>query len=78
MIEIGTTVSNFQSVGVFSSIFKNIPEDFIFDDGVFYSKYPPTCLVCGEPMVHNGSNTYTKKDVCSLKIGKYRCPHCNK
>ena len=77
MITVGTTFSNYQSVGVFSSIFKNIPEDFIFDDGVLYSKNPPKCPVCGETMVHNGSNTYTKKDVCTLKIGKYHCLHCN-
>lgn len=27
-------------------------------------------------MVHNGYNTLTKKNVATIKIGKYRCQHC--
>ena len=27
-------------------------------------------------MVHNGSNSLTKKNIATLKIGKYRCLHC--
>jgi len=37
---------------------------------------PPTCPICNTKKTHNGYNTYCKKGLGSIKIGKYICPLC--
>ncbi|NQE05010.1 hypothetical protein C5S32_03985 [ANME-1 cluster archaeon GoMg1] len=39
---------------------------------------PPVCPKCGTPMNYNGYNTYEKRGLGSVKIGRYTCPSCNK
>ncbi|HDL15582.1 MAG TPA: hypothetical protein ENH28_05480 [Euryarchaeota archaeon] len=39
---------------------------------------PPFCPGCGAQTTYNGYNIYTKKGLGSVKIGRYRCPSCEK
>ena len=34
--------------------------------------------MCANNMVQNGYNSYTKKGLDTIKIGKYQCKSCNK
>lgn len=45
-------------------------------NGIFRRTVPPFCPGCGAQMSHNGYNTYTKKHLGSVKIGRYLCPSC--
>jgi len=37
---------------------------------------PLPCSVCETQVNHNGYNTYVKKGLGSVKIGRYECPSC--
>ena len=45
-------------------------------DGIFRRDVPPLCLECGVLMSRNGYNTYCKKYIGSIKMGRYICPIC--
>nr|QNO45153.1 hypothetical protein GMDKAGHH_00006 [Methanosarcinales archaeon ANME-2c ERB4]QNO46045.1 hypothetical protein OOGCPJEC_00030 [Methanosarcinales archaeon ANME-2c ERB4] len=46
------------------------------NDGIFRSIIPPLCPKCGVMMNRNGYNTYGKKYIGSIKMGRYICPIC--
>ena len=46
-------------------------------DGVFRRVVPPLCPECGVLMNRNGYNTYCKKYIGSIKMGRYLCPCCD-
>ena len=77
-MEIITTLNSYPTVQTLYPVFAQFSNQYIIENGVFYSKNPPFCPSCGKKMVHNGYNTLTKKNVASLKIGKYLCQHCKK
>lgn len=77
-MEIITTLNSYHTVPTLHPVFAQFPNQYIIENGVFYSKNPPCCPSCGQKMVHNGYNTLTKKNVATLKIGKYRCQQCKK
>jgi len=57
-------------------------EDFSNDlectaDGVFRRAVPPLCPECGVLMSRNGYNTYCKKYIGDIKMGRYICPCCD-
>ncbi|HEQ78084.1 MAG TPA: hypothetical protein ENI78_00470, partial [Euryarchaeota archaeon] len=61
------------------SRFSRYANDFEYTiDGVFRRSVPPFCLGCGVRMTYNGYNTYTKKGLGNVKIGRYFCPQCGK
>ncbi|MEA1894137.1 MAG: hypothetical protein U9N36_02840 [Euryarchaeota archaeon] len=45
-------------------------------DGIFRRAVPPLCTEYGVLMNRNGYNTYCKKYLGSIKIGRYLCPCC--
>jgi len=47
-------------------------------DGIFRRAVPPLCPECGVLMNRNGYNTYSKKYLGSIKMGRYLCPCCGK
>ncbi|MEA3325355.1 MAG: hypothetical protein U9Q37_09540 [Euryarchaeota archaeon] len=46
------------------------------NDEIFRSIIPPFCPECGVMMNRNGYNTYCKKYIGSIKMGRYLCPLC--
>lgn len=77
-MEIITTLNTYSIIETLNPIFVQFSNQYIIENGIFFSKNPPCCPSCGKQMVHNGYNTLTKKNVATLKIGKYRCQHCKK
>lgn len=76
MVAINTTLSNYQLQDNLLSVFEGYTNDFEYtSEGVFRRVIPPLCH-CGVQMNHNGYNTYTKKRLGRIKIGKYLCPSC--
>ena len=45
-------------------------------DWIFRRTVPPLCPECGVLMSRNGYNTYRKKYIGSIKMGRYICPCC--
>ncbi|MBV1756065.1 MAG: hypothetical protein KMY52_10990 [Methanobacterium sp.] len=77
MVSLDCTLLNFSEKDLFFSIFENYGNDFEYTyKGVFRRTPPPLCPDCGSGMNHNGYNTYSKKNLGSVKIGRYICPLC--
>jgi hypothetical protein len=77
MVAIDTNFSNFNNVAGFMNIFSGFDNDFeITLEGVLRLKNAPPCPSCDTQMNHNGHNEYTKKNLGTIKIGKYLCPCC--
>jgi hypothetical protein len=77
MVAINSNFSNFNNIAGFMEIFRGFDNDFeITSEGVFRRKTAPQCPFCGTKMNHNGYNEYTKKNLGTIKIGKYECPCC--
>jgi transposase len=77
MTKIKLNLSNFSQKDKLLSIFREYANDFEYtSDGVFRRIVPPRCPVCGTWMNHNGYNTYRKKNLGSVRIGRYVCPFC--
>jgi hypothetical protein len=77
MVAINLNLTNFNNVAGFMNIFNGLDNNFeITSDGVLRQKNAPPCPFCGTKMNHNGYNEYTKKNLGTIKIGKYECPCC--
>ena len=78
MVAIDLNLTNFNNVASFMNIFNGLDNDFeITSDGVLRQKNAPPCPFCGTKMNQNGYNEYTKKNLGTIKIGKYQCPCCD-
>ena len=78
MVVVSTNLINFPQVEVLHTILGEYPSDFEYTaTGIFRRTLPPTCPKCGTMMNHNGYNTYCKKGLGSIKIGRYICPCCD-
>ena len=78
MVAIDLNLTNFNNVASFMNIFNGLDNDFeITSDGVLSQKNAPPCPFCGTKMNQNGYNEYTKKNLGTIKIGKYQCPCCD-
>lgn len=75
-MQIVSTLNNYPHIKILNPIISQFSNNYVFENGVFLSKIPPICPNCGKPMVHNGSNSLTKKNIATIKIRKYRCLHC--
>ena len=77
MVTINLTLNNFSELPSLLSLFDSFDNDYEYTTrGVFRRKTPPVCPVCSAPMVHNGSNPYTKQDLGKISIGRYKCSNC--
>ncbi|AKB23710.1 Mobile element protein [Methanosarcina sp. MTP4] len=78
MVTIYLNLNNFSELPTLLDIFGNYDNDYEYTaEGIFRKKTSPSCPKCNIPMVHNGYNTYTKKGLGDVKIGKYKCSNCN-
>jgi len=78
MICIDTTLDNFNTFDPIFSFFQDSPTHYTLShNGTLRYSENPTCERCGTKMRQNGYNIVTKRDIASIKVGKYRCPKCN-
>ena len=77
MVAINLNLTNFNNVASFMNVFNGLDNDFeITSDGILRQKNAPPCHFCGTKMNQNGYNEYTKKNLGTIKIGKYQCLYC--
>ncbi|HWR24723.1 MAG TPA: ISNCY family transposase [Methanosarcina sp.] len=78
MVTINLNLNNFSELPTLMEVFSSFDNSYEYTaEGVFRRKVSPFCHKCNSPMVHNGYNTYTKKGLGDIKIGRYKCPNCN-
>jgi hypothetical protein len=78
MVSIACNLLNLSYSSALLSIFEGYTNDFEYTaDGVFRRILPPRCPQCGSRMSHNGYNTYCKRGLGSVKIGRYLCLSCD-
>lgn len=79
MVTIASNLNNFSALPNLQNIFKEFGNEFEYtENNIFRREIPPKCPECGNNMVHNGYNEYTKKRLGTIKIGKYLCKQCGK
>ena len=78
MVIINSTFNNFSEIPIFHNVFSGFGNEYEYTENeIFRTKKPPQCPKCDNNMVHNGFNSYTKKGLGTIKIGKYLCNSCN-
>jgi hypothetical protein len=78
MVSLDTNLNNFSYCEILGAIFGGYSTDFVYTaTGIFRRTKPPVCPECGMQMNYNGYNTYGKRGLGSVKIGRYTCPSCN-
>ena len=78
MVTINSTFINFSEIPIFQNVFSGFSNEYEYTiNEIFRKKNPPQCPKCDNDMVHNGFNSYTKKGLGTIKIGKYMCNSCN-
>jgi len=78
MVAINTTFVNSSEIPILLKIFGEFGNEYEYtENDIFRKKTPPLCPKCGRKMVHNGFNSYTKKGMGRIKIGKYICKPCD-
>jgi hypothetical protein len=79
MTVINTNLYNFNYLPSSLKIFSGFGNEYEYTEyGIFRLKSAPICPLCGNKMVHNGYNTYAKRYLGEIKIGKFLCSNCNK
>jgi len=79
MVSLDTNLNNFSYCEILLAIFGEYSTDFVYTaTGIFRRTVPPVCPECGTQMNYNGYNTYDKRGLGSVKIGRYICPCCDK
>lgn len=77
MVTINSTFNNFSEIPIFHNVFSGFGNEYEYTENeIFRKKKPPQCPKCDNNMVHNGFNSYTKKGMGTIKIGKYLCNSC--
>ncbi|MEA1997881.1 MAG: transposase, partial [Euryarchaeota archaeon] len=77
MTTLDYAVLNLQYMSSLSYSFEEFSNDLERTaDGIFRRAVPPLCPECGVLMNRNGYNTYCKKYLGSIKMGRYLCPCC--
>jgi transposase-like protein len=78
MVTINSTFNNFSEIPIFHNVFSGFGNEYEYtENDIFRKKKPPQCPNCDNKMVHNGFNSYTKRGLGTIKIGKYLCTACN-
>ncbi len=77
MVTLNCTLKNFSQQDVLLSTLGKYTNEFEYTTtGIFRRTVPPSCSRCDSQTTHNGYNTYTKKGLGSVNIGKSLCPIC--
>jgi hypothetical protein len=78
MSTINTTLNNFCHVTTMMEVFSEFPHDYEFDEnGVLRRSSRPCCVKCGKPLNKNGYNSYTKKGLGTIRVGRWSHSECN-
>ena len=74
---IESTLNNFSYVPILQEIFFSFPHEYEFTKrGTIRRIERPICPRCGKSMVKNGYNSYIKKRLGTVKVGKWCCTKC--
>jgi len=74
---IDTTLFNHSLWPILADILQDFPHDYSVDhNGIIRRTVAPICSECNITMNKNGYNTYTKSNLGSVKIGRWKCPMC--
>jgi len=77
MTKIKCNLLNFSQKDVLLSVFGKYSNEFEYTaDGIFRRIVPLPCPKCENQGNHNGFNTYRKKGLGHVKMGRYICPIC--
>ena len=61
-----------------NEIFSEFPHEYEFDENAILRRSPrPHCVKCGQLMNKNGYNSYTKKGLGTVKVGRWSHTKCN-
>ena len=72
-----STLNNFSCIPILQEVFCTFPHEYEYTrEGTIRRLNRPTCPRCGKSMVKNGSNSYTKKGLGTVKVGKWWCKNC--
>tara|TARA_Y100000310_G_C20625082_1_gene785399 strand:+ start:233 stop:1540 length:1308 start_codon:yes stop_codon:yes gene_type:complete len=75
---IESTLNNFSFALILREVFSTFPHQYEYTkEGTIRRVERPICPCCGKPMIKNGFNSYTKKGLGTVKIGKWRCRKCD-
>jgi len=78
MSTINTTLNNFCYASTLMEVLSEFPHDYEFDENEVLRRTPrPFCSVCGKPMNKNGYNSYTKKGLGTIKVGRWSHIECD-
>lgn len=78
MSAITATLNNFCYAPTLAKVFTEFPHNYEFDEREVLRRTPrPGCPCCGEPMNKNGYNSYTKRGLGTLKVGRWSHGRCN-
>ncbi len=78
MVTIVSTLKNISKIPILWKIFDGFSNEYEYTaNNIFRRKTAPQCPECGNDMVHNGFNEYTKAGLGTIKIGKYLCKQCD-
>jgi len=77
MSVIKSTLNNFFYWSVLRELFFSFPHEYEYTkEGTIRRIERPICPRCEKSMIKNGSNTYTKKGLGTVKVGKWWCKKC--
>lgn len=77
MSALDSTLKSFRFASIFFEVFSEFPYDYEFDElGILRRTSRPECPVCGNPMNKNGYNSYTKKGLGTIRIGRWSHNNC--
>lgn len=77
MISISATLQNFGIIHLLKSLFEGASCSYEYSKkGIIRYIKNPQCEECGTIMNQNGYNIVTKRNIGSVKVGKYICPSC--
>ena len=62
MVTINCNFNNFSEIPILQNVFSDFDNNYEYTEHeIFRKKNSPECPECGNQMVHNGANQYTKK-----------------
>ncbi|NQU78530.1 transposase [Candidatus Woesearchaeota archaeon] len=74
---IHSTLKNFSFVKDINGIFEGTEGYELTKKGVIRAVEKPFCPCCGGRCIRNGWDGLTRKELVSIKVGKFYCPHCD-
>lgn len=76
METIHTTLKNFSVFSEIFDLFSHAKGYIYTKKGIIRSIQKPNCPHCGQQCCRNGWDPITRKNLLTLKIGRFRCPKC--